>query len=101
RDRLSTIGRLRRHAYFRGAVHTGWARSGGADRAREARTWRACVMTAAHASADADLASSSAPLLRAQCLHKNFGGVRAVSDISFEVARGSVFAIIGPNGAGK
>jgi branched-chain amino acid transport system ATP-binding protein len=58
-------------------------------------------MTAAHASADVGLTPSSAPLLRAQGLHKNFGGVHAVSDVSFEVARGSVFAIIGPNGAGK
>lgn len=42
-----------------------------------------------------------APLLRAQGLHKRFGGVVAVSDISLEVANGSIFAIIGPNGAGK
>ena len=40
-------------------------------------------------------------ILRAQRLHKNFGGVKAVSDISFEVPAGSIFAVIGPNGAGK
>src|SRR6516164_7972178 len=40
-------------------------------------------------------------LLSGQGLHKNFGGVRAVSDISLEVRSGSIFAIIGPNGAGK
>ena len=40
-------------------------------------------------------------VLRAQGLHKNFGGVKAVSDISFEVSAGSIFAVIGPNGAGK
>ena len=40
-------------------------------------------------------------LLSGQGLHKNFGGVRAVSDISLEVQSGSIFAIIGPNGAGK
>jgi branched-chain amino acid transport system ATP-binding protein len=40
-------------------------------------------------------------LLRAHGLHKSFGGVRAVRDVSFDVAGGSVFAIIGPNGAGK
>jgi branched-chain amino acid transport system ATP-binding protein len=39
--------------------------------------------------------------LRAQSLHKNFGGVKAVSDVSFEVSAGSIFAVIGPNGAGK
>jgi len=31
----------------------------------------------------------------------NFGGVRALSGVSFEVTRGDIFAIIGPNGAGK
>jgi len=39
--------------------------------------------------------------LRAQSLHKDFGGVKAVSDVSFEVSAGSIFAVIGPNGAGK
>jgi branched-chain amino acid transport system ATP-binding protein len=45
--------------------------------------------------------TAGAPLLRAQGLHKSFGGVHAVSDISLEVPSGSIFAIIGPNGAGK
>lgn len=31
----------------------------------------------------------------------NFGGVRALSGVSFEVNKGDIFAIIGPNGAGK
>jgi branched-chain amino acid transport system ATP-binding protein len=40
-------------------------------------------------------------LFGAAGLHKSFGGVRAVRDISFEIVEGAVFAIIGPNGAGK
>jgi branched-chain amino acid transport system ATP-binding protein len=31
----------------------------------------------------------------------NFGGIRAVDGVSFEVEQGRVFTIIGPNGAGK
>src|SRR5512137_2106477 len=31
----------------------------------------------------------------------NFGGVRALSGVTFEVQKGEIFAIIGPNGAGK
>lgn len=40
-------------------------------------------------------------LLAAKGLHKSFGGVRAVRDVSYEIPEGAVFAIIGPNGAGK
>src|SRR6201990_2130406 len=34
-------------------------------------------------------------------LVKTFGDVTAVSDISFDVAQGEIFAFLGPNGAGK
>lgn len=46
-------------------------------------------------------ASESKVLFRADGLHKSFGGVHAVRNISLQVLPGSVFAIIGPNGAGK
>jgi len=49
----------------------------------------------------ASAAAAPQALLRAQGLHKSFGGVHAVRDISFAIAAGTVFAIIGPNGAGK
>ena len=39
--------------------------------------------------------------LRAQGLNKNFGGVRAVHNVSIAVPDNSIFALIGPNGAGK
>ena len=40
-------------------------------------------------------------LLTVRGLSKSYGGVRAVSDVSFEVRRGEIFSLIGPNGAGK
>jgi branched-chain amino acid transport system ATP-binding protein len=40
-------------------------------------------------------------VLSVQNLSKSFGGLRAVSEVSFDVARGQVVALIGPNGAGK
>ncbi len=40
-------------------------------------------------------------LFQAQNLAINFGGIRAVDRVSFDVEAGQVFTIIGPNGAGK
>ena len=43
----------------------------------------------------------SRPLLSLVGVTKRFGGVAAVSDVSFDVDKGQVLGLIGPNGAGK
>lgn len=44
---------------------------------------------------------SAPPLLSVENLSVRFGGITAVSNISFDVRRREVFTLIGPNGAGK
>lgn len=44
---------------------------------------------------------SDASILSVEGLSRRYGGVVAVSDVSFDVRKGSVTALIGPNGAGK
>jgi branched-chain amino acid transport system ATP-binding protein len=42
-----------------------------------------------------------APLLDVSDVSLRFGGIRALSDVSFTVRQGDIHAVIGPNGAGK
>jgi len=50
---------------------------------------------------DANMAHATDPLLRVEHLTMRFGGLVAIDDLSFEMAKGTITALIGPNGAGK
>ncbi len=40
-------------------------------------------------------------MLKIENLYKEFGNIKAVNNINFEVKRGQIFGLLGPNGAGK
>jgi branched-chain amino acid transport system ATP-binding protein len=52
-------------------------------------------------SALGETADQTGAYLRVDDIHLNFGGVKAISGVGFEVAQGEISSIIGPNGAGK
>jgi branched-chain amino acid transport system ATP-binding protein len=50
---------------------------------------------------DTSKSQSASPLLQVDNINLRFGGVKAITDVSFSIEEKQIFAIIGPNGAGK
>ncbi|MCB0211083.1 MAG: ABC transporter ATP-binding protein [Anaerolineae bacterium] len=47
------------------------------------------------------MSENNGALLQVRNVTKEFGGLRAVSDVTFDLPQGQVLGLIGPNGAGK
>ena len=54
-----------------------------------------------HAAVNPNARSMPELLLVAKKLSKRFGGLQALSEVSFSICKGDIYGLIGPNGAGK
>ena len=41
------------------------------------------------------------PIISIKDFSKNFGKIKVIKDLSFDVNQGEIFALLGPNGSGK